>query len=237
MLSGDGLIPRPPDKLRPGQLGVVMLGRVIIGDVAVTLVDLAVRQFLAVQEQSDRHEPEGAMADWSVTAVQAAGISRRRKSLLGYERTLLDAVAGSSEASTSSLALQMTQILADTRREILHDAVHRGWLRHIHHDQRTAEGEQLAARIRTFQNRLRHFATSQGESALAGPLLPYAMHFGLVHGDDLPLARFARHWVRAFSALPGWHQEYPKAPDPLSEPVPVHNASGFVGLMGWYTEM
>jgi hypothetical protein len=62
------------------------------------------------------------------------------------------------------------------------------------------------------------------------------MHFGLVH-DDLPLARFARHWVRAFSVLPGWHEEYPKAPDPLREPVPVDNTSGFQGLMGWYPAM
>lgn len=237
MPSSDGLIPRPPDNLRPGQLGVVMLGRVIIGDVAVTLVDLAVRQFIAVQQQGDRREPEAAETDWSLTAVQATGLAHRRESLLGYERTLLDAVAGSSQATTSALAPRMTQILADTRREILHDAVHRGWLRHIHHDQRTAAGEQLAARIRTFQNRLRHFAASQGENALAGPLLPYAMHFGLVHGDDLPLTRFARDWVRAFSVLPGWHQEYPNAPDPLSEPEPVDNTSGFQGLMGWYPAM
>jgi len=237
MPSGDGLIPRPPGKLRPGQLGVVMLGRVIIGDVAVTLVDLAVRQFLAVQEQGNRHGPEGEGTDWSLTAVQAAGLTRRRESLLGYERHLLDAVTGSSQATVSSLAPRMPQILADTRRQIMHDAVRRGWLRHIHHDQRTAEGEQLSARIRTFQNQLRHFATSQGEDALAGALLPYAMHFGLVHRDDLPLALFARHWVRAFSVLPGWHQEYPKAPDPLSEPMPVDNTSGFQGLMGWYPAM
>jgi len=237
MPSGDGLIPQPPDKLRPGQLGVVMLGRVIIGDVAVTLVDLAVRRFLLVQENGEHHKPEGADSGWSLTAVQATGLARRRESLLGYERTLLDAVAGNNQTTTSSLAPRMTQILADTRREILHDAVHRGWLRHIHHDQRTAEGEQLAARIRTFQNRLRQFATSQGEDALAGPLLPYAMHFGLVRGEDLPLVRFAHHWVRTFSPLPEWHQEVPKPYDPLSEPEPVDNTAGFMGLMGWYPAM
>jgi hypothetical protein len=82
----------------------------------------------------------------------------------------------------------------------------------------------------------RHFATSQGEDALTGPLLPYAMRFGLVH-DDLPLARFARHWVRTFPVLLGWHEEYPKAPDPLREPVPADNTSGFQGLMGWYPAM
>ncbi len=214
-----------------------MLGRVIIGDVAVTLVDLAVRRFLAVQERGDSQEPEDSRPDWSLTAVQATGQAQRRESLLGYERTLLDAVADGSQSTTSALATRMAQVLAETRREILRDAVHRGWLRHVHHDQRTAEGEQLAARIRTFQNRLRQFATSQGEEALAGPLLPYAMHFGLVHGDDLPLVRFARHWVRTFSVLPGWHQEVPKAPDPLSEPVPVDNSYGFHGLMGWYPPM
>jgi len=237
MPSGDGLVPRAPDKLRPGQLGVVMLGRVIIGDIAVTLADLAVRQFLAVREQGDYHEPGGAQTDWSLTAVQAAGLAHRRESLLGYERALLDAVTGSSQETVSSLAPRMTQILAHTRREILHDAVRNGWLRHIRHDQRTDEGEQLAARIRTFQIQLRHFATSHGEEILAGPLLPYAMHFGLVHGDDLPLARFARHWVREFSVLPGWHQEQPKAPDPLTEPMPVDNTSGFHGLMGYYPAM
>ena len=79
-----------------------------------------------------------------------------------------------------------------------------------------------------------HFATSQGEDALAGPLLRYAMHFGLAHDDDLSPARFARHWVRAFSVAPGSHEEYPKAPDPLREPVPVDNTSGFQvhGLVG-----
>jgi hypothetical protein len=164
-------------------------------------------------------------------------LAQRRKSLLGYERILLDAVTGSSQETTSSLAPQMSQILAHTRREILHDAVHKGWLRHIHHDQRTAEGEQLAARIRTFQIQLRHFAASHREEVLAGPLLPYAMHFGLVRGDDLPLARFARHWVRTFAVLPGWHEEQPKAPDPLSEPVPVDNTAGFHGLMGYYPAM
>jgi hypothetical protein len=46
----DGVVPVPPDRIRPGQLGVVMLGRVIIGDIATTLVDLAVRGVLAVEE-------------------------------------------------------------------------------------------------------------------------------------------------------------------------------------------
>lgn len=34
---------RAPEGLRPGQMSVLVLGRVIMGDVAVTLVDLAQR--------------------------------------------------------------------------------------------------------------------------------------------------------------------------------------------------
>jgi hypothetical protein len=214
-----------------------MLGRVIIGDIAVTLADLAIRQFLAVQEQADGHQPDGAESDWSLTAVPSLGLTHRRESLLSYERTLLDAVTGNDQQTTSSIAPLMTQILDHTRHEILHDAVHNGWLRHIHHDQRTAEGEQLAARIRTFHVQLRHFASSHADEVPNGPLLPYAMHFGLLRDDDLPLARFARHWVRTFSVLPGWHQEQPKAPDPLTEPVPTDNTGGFYGLMGYYPAM
>jgi hypothetical protein len=213
-----------------------MLGRVIIGDVAVTLADLAVRSFLAVQEEDDQRESEDAPAVWSLAARQAAGQARRRESLLGYERTLLDAVTGGGQATTSPLAPRMPRILAETRREIVHEAVHRGWLGHLHHDRRTDDAEQLAMRIATFRNQLRHFASSQGEDALAGPLLPYSLRFGLVRGDQ-PLARFVRDWVSAFSPLPGWHEEFPKAPDPLSEPVPVDKTSGFQGLAGYYPAM
>jgi hypothetical protein len=190
-----------------------------------------------VEERGDGHGREGAGLDWLLTAVRATGLADRSDSLIGYERTLLDAVTDGGPSTTSALAARMPQILAETRREILRDAVHRGWLRHIHHDQRTAEGEQLAVRIRAFRSRLRQFGTSRGEDALAGPLLPYALQFGLVHGDDLPLVRFAHDWVRTFSVLPGWHQERPQAPDPLSEPVPVDNTRGFQGLMGWYPAM
>ncbi len=210
--SGDGLVPRPPDNVRPGQAGVVMLGRVIIGDVAVTLVDLAVRRFLAVQERGDSDGPEGGPT-WSLAAVEAPGLAHRRESLIGYERTLFDAVTDGGQTTTFSLATRMPQILAATRREILRDEAHRGWLRRVHHDQRTVEGEQLAERIRTFHNRLRQFAVSQGEGALAGPLLPYAMHLGLVHSDDLPLVPFARHWVRTFSVLLGFLR-FDGHPDP-----------------------
>jgi hypothetical protein len=52
-----------PEGLRPGQLGVVMLGRVIMGDVAVTLVDLAQRGLVDVKRIED---PDTGNADWTL---------------------------------------------------------------------------------------------------------------------------------------------------------------------------
>ena len=123
----------------------------------------------------------------------------------------------------SALGPRIPEIMADTRRELIRDAVSRGWLRHLHHDQRTADGEQLAKRIRVFQRHLRQYASDQGDSALTGPLLPYVLHLGMVGRHDLPLVRLARHWVGSFSALPGWHPPAPTAPNPLDDPVPLNN--------------
>jgi hypothetical protein len=232
----DGLVPRPPDGMRPGQLGVVILGRVIIGDIAVTLVDLASRGFIRIEEAVGTQPTGSTNPDWSLVPLPKASRTDHGDSLLGYEHTLVDALSErGSETTTSSLAPRMPRILDSARHEILHDAVHRGWLRHVHHEQRTAEGEQEAARIRGFQRQLRQFCTDQGQQALTGPLLPYAMHFGLIRDDDLPLVRFARDWVTEFSPLPGWHSPPPKAPDPLSEPVPKSDT--FYGLTGLLPRM
>lgn len=55
----------------------------------------------------------------------------------------------------------------------MHDALRHGWLRRLHHDQRTETGEQLAGRIRRFQGNLRReLAAGPGEDVLTGPLLP-----------------------------------------------------------------
>jgi hypothetical protein len=40
----------PPADLRPAQLGIVLLGRVILGHIAAMLVDLAQRGFILIEE-------------------------------------------------------------------------------------------------------------------------------------------------------------------------------------------
>lgn len=234
----NGVVPVPPDGIRPGQLGVVMLGRVIIGDIATTLVDLTVRGMLAVEEQEQHGQ-----AGWLLGAGRTG---HQQDTLLTYEKTLLTAVSdGSLPVTMQSLAPRMPEVLARARDEIMHDAVSNGWLHRFHHEQRTDAGEQLAMRIRRFQRDLRRFATDQGKDALTSRLLPYALHFGLLERDQPTLVKFAHAWVAAFASLPGWHQPDPSPPN-LDQPDAVAKPTideqmmdpyvGMgIGLTGWGT--
>lgn len=216
-------LPAPPDGIRPAQLGVVMLRRVIIGDVAATLADLSIRRLLRVEEHHG--EPGG----WLVSPLHATAPRHRRESLLSYERTLLDGLShGAAAVSLPSLAPQMPGVLERTRAALVHDAVHRGWLRHLRPHQRTDAGEQLASRIRAFQHGLRRVAAEHGADAVTGPLLPYALRFAVIRGDQHPLARFAHSWVETFAELPGWRSPGPGSRNPLDEPVPMND-----GGPGW----
>ena len=40
-------------------------------------------------------------------------------------------------------------------------------------------------------------------------MLPFALRFGFVSGDQLLLVRFAHDWVRTFGDLPGWRPAQP----------------------------
>jgi uncharacterized membrane protein YgcG len=74
---------RPPDGLRPAQLGLIIDERVDAVDVTSTIVDLAVRGHLTIVEV-----PKSGWfrkADWSVARTDAP-----RDDLLGYELRLLD---------------------------------------------------------------------------------------------------------------------------------------------------
>ena len=88
-------VPAPPGGLRPGQLGVVMLGRVIMGDMAVTLVDLAIRELVRVEQA-----PDGGDGGWQLTPLLAGAPRQQRESLLEYEHKLLEGLADCGPASS-----------------------------------------------------------------------------------------------------------------------------------------
>jgi hypothetical protein len=205
-------LPAVPGGLRAGQFGVVVIGRVIMGDIAVTLIDLAQRKLLTVSEAGDG-------GDWLLSPSAGPGLGRRRSDLLDYEKRLLDGLAGAgAPVLLSALAGGFGPALDGARAALIREAVHQGWLRHLHHDQRTPSGEDLARQVRTFRRDLRRLTADGDQEALAGDLLPYALHFGLVSGDQMPLARFPHAWVRMFAGQPGWAPPKPKRTD-AGDPV------------------
>jgi hypothetical protein len=197
------LMPASLKGLKPGEISLVILGRVVMGDIAVTLVDLSQRHLLRIEETDDG-------ADWLLTPSHRASA---RRAIAEYETKLLEKLADRGQAVLlSSLAADLGQDLGKVRRALEHEAVAQGWVRRLHHDQRTPKGEELARHVRSFQRELRKFKFDGGEEAIAGTLLPFALRFGFVSGDQLPLARFAHDWVRTFGDLPGWRPAQPKRP-------------------------
>ena len=76
---------RPPDDLRPAQLGLVVDERVDNVDVTATLVDLAVREHLRIEEvESGGWFRKG---DWRLVETDPS-----REGLLGYEALLMDGI-------------------------------------------------------------------------------------------------------------------------------------------------
>jgi hypothetical protein len=231
-------VPVPPNGLKPGQLGVIAIGRVIMGDIAATLVDLAQRDLLLIDEDT-----AAASGGWHVTLAVGAR-SRSAQSAAGYEQVLIDGVGAAGQpGSLSVLATHLPDTLEKTRRAIVREAVHQGWLHHVHHDQRTDQGEELVVRIRAFQRDLRHLKSAEGATALNGRLLPYALHFGLADPAQDPLVRFAHAFTATFADLPSWRPPDHTRPDDdldagLAKPsideqmmVPIVGAG--VWLTGW----
>ena len=205
-------VPAAIKGLRPGQMGVVVLGRVIMGDIAVTQVDLIQRGFLTVEETTD-HD------DWRLTLVTGTGAKQKLGgALLDYEKRLLDGLSeNGGESRLSSLAARFGKALDETRKVLVRDAVHQGWLRHLRHDQRTAGAEELAGHVRSFRRDLRRLVADGDQRALSGQLLPYALRFGLLSDQATPLVRFTQAWVRAFVDLPGWAPPKPVRPEYVSD--------------------
>ncbi|MGD0245249.1 MAG: hypothetical protein ABSB59_33680 [Streptosporangiaceae bacterium] len=188
-------LPVPPGGVRPGHLGVIASGRVVLGDIAATAVDLSLRGWLEIESSG------GEDGGWVLAAAEPP---QDGQDLVEYERVLLGWLARPSyPASLASLAADLPAGLAQVREEVVRDAVHQGWLRRLHHHERTRAGEELAGQLRAFRQELRSARVERGPQALDGELLPYALHFGLA-APGHRLARFAHAWVATFAEFPEW---------------------------------
>lgn len=122
-LVGRGETPvelEPPDKLRPGQLGTLIDERANPLDVTATIVDLAVRGYLRIEELEKKHW--FGKADWNLVMLKAAD------DLLPYERLLLNGLfKDGDQVLLSELKNTFAAQLEGIETSLYDDAVQRGW--------------------------------------------------------------------------------------------------------------
>ncbi|MFB4317424.1 DUF2207 domain-containing protein [Actinomadura sp. 21ATH] len=116
----------PPDGVRPGQIGTLIDERADVIDVTATIVDLAVRGYLMIEEE-DRAVT--GRLDWALRRLQRdAG-----EDLLKYERLLLDALFTAPDGSPrgtvklSELGGTFATRLDTVRSAMYDDVVEQGW--------------------------------------------------------------------------------------------------------------
>ena len=111
----------PPDKLRPGQIGTLVDEVAGPLDVSATIIDLAVRKYLSIEEVPKEHW--FGHADWRLTRLEL------NDPLLRYERLLLDALFAGTDGTVllSSLKTKFHESLESVEHALYDDAVSRGW--------------------------------------------------------------------------------------------------------------
>jgi hypothetical protein len=118
MRDGDRVTFASPDGVLPGQVGTVVDERVDPGDVVATLVDLAVRNYLWVNEAGD--------GDWLLVRRNPPD-----DALTGYERAVLDAILPPGTDSVQVSALRSSTVDVRPIRDALYaDVVARKWFTH-----------------------------------------------------------------------------------------------------------
>lgn len=110
----------PPDGLRPGQLGTLVDERANTLDVTATIVDLAVRGYLRIDEVP-KHGWFGK-PDWTLTRLKDPD------GLLAYERSLFNGLFKSRTSVTvSALRNTFAARLAKVQNALYDDVVKQGW--------------------------------------------------------------------------------------------------------------
>jgi len=112
----------PPDNLRPGQLGTLVDFTANPLDVTATIVDLAVRGYLMIEEIPGEggflHKP-----DWKLTKKKEPG-----PELKDYEQQLLSALfEDGNEVKLSDLQYTFSQRMNEVQKALTDDAMAQGW--------------------------------------------------------------------------------------------------------------
>lgn len=115
----------PPADVRPGELGTLVDEKADPIDVTATLIDLAVRGFLRIEEVP-RSNPKKKPKDWTLVALDApAG-----QTLLPYEQLLLDEVfSGRNAVKLSDLSTTFASSMAQVQGRLYLQVTGAGWFR------------------------------------------------------------------------------------------------------------
>jgi uncharacterized protein (TIGR04222 family) len=124
LLEADASAPvefAPPDDLRPGQMGTLVDEQANVLDISATIVDLAVRGFLMIQEIPK--EGWFGKPDWRLIRLEQSD-----DELLAYERRLLNGLfQDGTEVTISELKNTFAKRLEGVQESLYADAVQRGW--------------------------------------------------------------------------------------------------------------
>ena len=113
----------PPGDMRPGQMGTLVDEQANTLDVSATIVDLAVRGFLMIQEIPK--EGWFGKPDWTLIKLEES-----EAGLLTYERRLLNALFRDGiEVTISELRNTFAARLEGVEESLYVDVVNRGWFR------------------------------------------------------------------------------------------------------------
>ena len=113
----------PPGDMRPGQMGTLVDEQANTLDVSATIVDLAVRGFLMIQEIPK--EGWFGKPDWTLIKLEES-----EAGLLTYERRLLNALfRDGTEVTISELRNTFAARLEGVEESLYVDVVNRGWFR------------------------------------------------------------------------------------------------------------
>ena len=111
----------PPDGLRPGQVGTLVDFKANPLDVTATIVDLAVRGYLKIEEVSE--DGHAAQDDWKLTRMKEDDAE-----LMPYEQKLLDGLfRDGDEVQLSDLRYKFAARMTEVLTELMDDAKERGW--------------------------------------------------------------------------------------------------------------
>jgi uncharacterized membrane protein len=113
----------PPEGVRPGQIGTLIDERANVIDVTATIVDLAGRGFLLIQEIP--REGLFSKTDWNMIRLE-----KDASKLLAYEEELLDGLfRDGNEVKVSELKTTFSQRLHGVEQSLYEDAMREKWFR------------------------------------------------------------------------------------------------------------